>query len=273
MFRIAPRRRNRLAVAYEMAELIFHMAVRAAGGGQANPLLGLLLNIVQTAIFIIALYVTMTLIGMRSSAFRGDFVLFLMSGVMSYMTYMKSMKAVYGAEGPLSPMMLHAPMNTIVSIGAAAIGALYTQILTTIVILSVYHAAFTPVTIEEPAFAAFMMIAAWIFGVATGLLLLAIRPWAPKFAPILMTIIVRINVFASGKMMVGNAMGFWLLALFDWNPLFHVIDQMRGAIFLNYVPRNSEVAYIFEISAALIVIGLMGEFFTRGRVSRSWLAR
>ena len=273
MFRIAPRRRSSFAVAYEMAELTYHMAVRSAGGGQANPLFGLLLNIIQTAIFIIALYVTLTLLGMRSAAFRGDFVVFLMSGVMSYMTYMKSMKSVYGAEGPLSPMMLHAPMNTIVSLGAAAIGALYTQILTTVVILSVYHAAFKPVTIEDPAFAAFMMIAAWIFGVATGLLLLAIRPWAPKLAPILMTIIVRVNVFASGKMMVGNALSFWLLSLFDWNPLFHIIDQMRGAIFLNYIPRNSEVAYIFEVSGALIVIGLMGEFFTRRRVSQSWFAR
>lgn len=273
MFKVPTRPRSRWAATYKMAALTYHMTVRSAGGARANPLFTLAMNIAATLVFILALYLTMTLLGVRPSAFRGDFVVFLVSGVMAYMTYNKTMKAVYGAEGPLSPVMQHADMNTMVAIAAAAIGTLYQQVLTAAVILFGYHVAFKPVEIDEPVFASFMMIAAWIFGIATGLILMSLRPWAPKLAPLLMMIISRVNVFASGKMMVGNALSFALLKLFDWNPLFHCIDQMRGAIFINYNPRNSEVGYIFEVSAALIVIGLMLEFFTRRRVSASWFAR
>lgn len=273
MFKVATRQSNRWAATYRMVALTYHLTVHAAGGNKANPLFGLFLNVAQTLVFILALYLTMTLLRVVPSMFRGDFVVFLISGVMAYMTYNKTMKAVYGASGPLSPMMHHPGMNSVVAIAAAALGTLYQQVLIAFVILFGYHVAFKPVEIEDPPFAVFMMIAAWVFGIATGLILLSIRPWAPKLAPILMMIISRVNVFASGKMMIGNALSFYLLKLFDWNPLFHCIDQMRGAIFLNYTPRNSEVGYIFEVSAALIVVGLMMEFFTRRRVSASWNAR
>lgn len=273
MFKVQTRHSSAWTAAYKMAGLTYHLTVRAAGGSSGNPLFTLAMNILQTLVFIIALYMTMTLLRVTPAALNGDFVVFLVAGVMAYMTYNKSMKAVYGADGPLSPMMQHPDMNSLVAIAAAAFGALYQQVLTAGVILFGYHVAFTPVEIAEPAFAAFMMIAAWVFGIATGLVLLAIRPWAPKLAPLLMMIISRVNVFASGKMMLGNTLSFYLLKLFDWNPLFHCIDQMRGAIFINYTPRNSEVGYIFEVSAALIVIGLMMEFFTRRRVSASWNAR
>jgi ABC-type polysaccharide/polyol phosphate export permease len=105
------------------------------------------------------------------------------------------------------------------------------------------------------------------------MVLLAIKPWAPKLAPMLMMVLTRANIFASGKMMVGNMLSFSLLAMFDWNPLFHIIDQMRGAVFLNYIPRNSSVSYPLWVTLALITLGLMGEFYTRQHVSRSWSAR
>ena len=272
MFRVETKKTGGSA-ALGIAELIYHSTVRAARGGYANAMFGLVMNVVQSAFFILTLYVTMTLLGMRSAVLRGDFVVFLISGIMSYMTYNKTMKSVFGAEGPTSPMMLHAPMTTAVAIASAALSALYLQILSTGVILFVYHVAFVPVEIKDPAFAFSMILAAWLFGIGTGMVLLAIKPWAPKFAPLMVMIVSRVNVFASGKMMVGNALSFTLLRFFDWNPLFHIIDQMRGAIFINYIPRNSSLSYAMWASIALIALGLMGEFFTRKHASRSWSAR
>lgn len=273
MFRIEPKRKTKLMAAMEIAEVTYHATVRSARGNHSNALFGLMFNILYSAIFIIAPYVTMTLLGWRSNTFRGDFVLFLITGVSSYMTYNKTMKSVYSSEGPVSAMMLHAPMNTMVTIASAALSSLYIQVLTIIVILFVYHVVFTPITINDPRFAVTMLLAAWIFGIATGLSLLALRPWAPKLAPLLLAIVSRVNIFASGKMMVGNQLSFTLLHLFSWNPLFHIIDQLRGAVFLNYNPRNSSIPYIFWVSFTLIAIGLMGEFFARKRVSISWFAR
>lgn len=272
MFRIETKRRTRLTAALEMCEVTYHATVRSARGNQSNALFGLMMNVVFIGLFILTLYITMTIMGMKSNQFRGDFVLFLMTGVMSYMTYNKTMRAVYGAEGPTSAMMMHAPMNTIVAIASAALSALYTQMFAVIVVLFIYHVGFKPLEIANPSFALFMMLSAWIFGISTGLVLMAIKPWAPKLAPIMMLIVARVNIFASGKMVVGNGLSFSHLKFFDWNPLFHIIDQMRGAIFLNYSPRNSNVPYIYEVSFALFVLGMMGEFFSRRHVSKSWFA-
>ena len=271
MFRVQ-KRKSGLIAAVELGELIFHCTARAARGGYSNALFGLAMNCLTTAVFVVALYLTMWLMGMTTSAIRGDFIMFLMSGIMSYLTYNKTMKAVYSSEGPASPMMLHAPMTTFVAICSAALSALYNQILAIGVILFIYHVVFRPVVVADPAFAFAMVLAAWFFGIGTGMLLLAAKPWFPKFAPLMMMIISRINIFASGKMLVGNALSFKLLRLFSWNPLFHFIDQMRGAIFINYTPRNSSLSYALWVSVALVALGLMGEFFTRKHASRSWTA-
>lgn len=273
MFTIERKPRNRLAAAFEICEVTYVATVRAARGNSSNAIFGLLMNVFFIASFIIALYVTMSIMGMRSNMLHGDFVLFLMSGVLSYMTYSKTMRAVYGAEGPSSPMMNHAPMNSVVAVASSALSALYIQVFSCLLILFVYHIAFKPVEIAEPAFAMFMVLAAWIFGISSGLVLMSIRLWAPKLAPILLMVISRANIFASGKMFLGNTLTFAMLKMFDWNPLFHIVDQMRGAVFINYSPRNSEVAYIFEVSFALMVIGMMLDFFARKHHSQSSNAR
>ena len=67
-----------------------------------------------------------------------------------------------------------------------------------------------------------------------------------------------------------NAMPTVVLSYFTWNPLFHIIDQGRGYIFLNYDPRYSNVEYPLYFLLACLTIGLMGEFYTMKRVSLSW---
>jgi len=115
-----------------------------------------------------------------------------------------------------------------------------------------------------------MVLIAWISGVGVGMVFLAIKPWWPGFTTIGSSIYSRANMIASGKMFVANSLPSSMLALFDWNPLFHAIDQGRGFIFLHYNPHFSSVSYPIYVSAALIMIGLMGEFYTRKNASISW---
>ena len=79
-------------------------------------------------------------------------------------------------------------------------------------------------------------------------------------------------MIASGKMFVANSMPTSKLAFFDWNPLFHTIDQGRGFIFLNYFPHYSSISYPLTVTAVLMVVGLMGEHYTRKHQSASWSA-
>jgi ABC-type polysaccharide/polyol phosphate export permease len=269
MFRVqVPRTRTRTALG--MLELIFHATVRSVRKGNGNAIAGLLQNIFQTVLLIAVFFFMFDVLGMRGNAIRGDFMLYVMSGIFMFMTHTKALGAVVGADGPTSAMMMHAPMNTIVSISSAALGALYLQTLSAAVVMYVYHVTYSPLTIYEPVGMMGMFLLSWISGVAIGMVFKAATPWAPEFFGIASQIYSRMNMIASGKMFVANAMPTSLLAFFDWNPLFHTIDQGRGFIFLNYHPRYSNIEYPVIVVAACMMLGLMGEFYTRKHASASW---
>ena len=266
-------KRTRLRTAFGMFDLTYQVAVRGIRKSQSNAIVGLALNIFQTLLLILVFYFMMTFMGLRGSAVRGDFVLYLMSGIFLYMTHSKAMGAVMGAESSTSAIMKHAPMNTIVSILGAALGALYLQVLSMVVILYVYHTVWGPITIEDPVGALAMLMLSWASGIAIGTCFLGFRPWAPEFASLAQTVYTRVNMIASGKMFLANTLPPKMRALFDWNPLFHTIDQARGDIFINYEPHTSSISYPVYLTLVFLILGLMAEFYTRQYASASWSAR
>jgi len=80
-------------------------------------------------------------------------------------------------------------------------------------------------------------------------------------------------MIASGKMLLANNAPPYIRSWFDWNPLFHTIDQGRGFIFLNYTPRFTSIDYPIYYGLVCVMIGLMAEFFTRQHASASWNKR
>ena len=56
----------------------------------------------------------------------------------------------------------------------------------------------------------------------------------------------RVNMLASGKMFVANTLPSFMLAMFDWNPLFHCVDQARSMMFINYSPIHSNLSYLVK---------------------------
>ncbi|CTQ32762.1 ABC transporter permease [Jannaschia rubra] len=271
MFKIQ-RRDTAATRAFTLAELIFHATVRHIRKGHGNGVTALLMNILQTVIFVGAFVFMFSVLGLRGSAIRGDFVLYIMSGIFLFMTNIKAMGAIVGAEGPASPMMKHAPMNTAISISAAALSCLYLQTLSVSIVLFGVHVAWHPIVVEDWSGAAMMFLLAWFVGVAMGMVLLAIKPWAPNFVQIAHMMYSRVNMIASGKMFVANALPAKVLAFFDWNPLFHIIDQARGYTFINYNPHYTNWEYPLTVAMIFLVIGMMGEFYTRRHASVSWFA-
>ncbi len=267
-----PLRPKRSAIG--LLDLIYHTTVREVRKSHSNALIGLLLSVLQSIIYIAAFYAMFTLVGVRGSGIAGaDFLLYLMSGIFLFLTHTKAMTAVIASEGPTSPIMQHAPLNTIVTIAAAALGALYMQMLSLVLVLFLYHALITPIVIDDPFGAMGMFLLAWFSGAAIGMVFLALKPWLPDIVKLGSSTYARANMVASGKMFVANALPALWLGLFSWNPLFHAIDQCRGYLFLNYTPRNTDVGYPMWLSLALLMIGLMGEFYTRRHTSLSWGAK
>lgn len=254
-------------------ELIFHIAVRSVRRKHGNAVIGLLMNISQMVLFVGIFYVMFVLLGMRKSAVRGDFLLYIMSGIFMFMVHTKALGAVVSSDGPTSPMMKHAPMNTIVAIAGAALSSLYLQVLSASVVLYFYHVVMNPIHFDDPVGTMGMLLLAWFSGVTIGMVIKAMTPWQPDLFGLIAQIYQRGNMIASGKMFLANAMPTYILAYFDWNPLFHIIDQARGFVFLNYNPRYSNIEYPIIVSLVCLVLGLMGEFYTRKHASISWGAK
>lgn len=273
MFQPKRTSRGSLSSAISMAELVYHSVVRSVRKQHNNAFAAIGINILQAVIFVGVFYVMFTMLGMRGSAIRGDFVIYIMTGIFLFMMHTKTVTAVAGSEGPASAMMQHAPMTTMIALAASALGALYIQMLSLVMIMSVYHLAWNPVVIDDAPGVLFMMMVSWGTGVAVGMVLLAIKPWAPSFTTIFTSLYQRANMIASGKMFLANSLPSFMIAMFDWNPLFHIIDQARGYAFINYNPRYSNWEYAVWVGVVLMVIGLMGEFYTRKHASASWSAR
>lgn len=255
-----------------LLELIFHASIRHIRKSHGNAVLGLVMNIVQSLIMVVIMVLMFDILGMRGTAVRGDFVLYIMTGVFNFATHSKTLSAVSRSDGPTSAMMKHSPMNTIVAIGSAALGALYLQTLSAGVILFFYHTLWTPITIFEPVHVFAMFLLSWASGIGVGMVFKAATPWQPELFGVLTTIYSRANMIFSGKMFLANATPTYILSMYTWNPLFHSIDQTRGFMFENYHPHYSSILYPIFVTMVMIVLGLMGENFTRRHASASWSA-
>ena len=264
------RRRSGIGSAFSILELIYHSIVRHMRKDHGNAIVGLIMNMMQTVVFVGTFYIMFSVLGLRGNTIRGDFLLYIMSGIFLFMTHVKALGSVVGSEGPASPMMKHAPMSTVITISSAALSSLYIQVLSIVLILFIYHVGFTPITIQDPVNAFGMLLLAWFTGVSIGMVFLALKPWFPTFVGLASQIFTRANMIASGKMFVANQTPAYILSMFTWNPLFHCIDQARGFMFHNYTPHHSSITYPLYVGIALCMIGLMGEFYTRKHASASW---
>jgi ABC-type polysaccharide/polyol phosphate export permease len=264
---------SQLSQVIGLFEVIYHATVRAIRKRHSNALFGLLLNMLQTMMLVAVFYLMFAVLGMRRAALRGDFLIYIMSGIFLYMTHIKTVSAVAMAEGPNSSIMHHAPMTTFVTISAAALSQLYLQLLSVMVVLYIYHIAISPIEFYDISGTFFMLLLSWFTGIGVGLIFLALKPWLPQFSAVAQQLYTRANMIASGKMFVANTLPHKMLVLFNWNPLFHTIDQARGFAFINYSPHYSNWLYPLLVGQALLLIGFMGEAYTRKHASLSWSSR
>jgi ABC-type polysaccharide/polyol phosphate export permease len=242
-----PQPKTLVSAALNILELIYHATVRAIRKGHRNALAAIAINIFQSLLMVGIFFLMMSVFGVRSSGIRGDFLLYIMSGVLLYMGHIRTVASVTGAGGPTSAMMLHAPMNTVISIMSAALSALYIQVISVFVILVMYNTFFNKIYIDYPVGALSMLLLAWLLGVAVGMIFMALKLWLPTASPLMSQVYIRVNMIASGKLFVANTMPGYMLVFFDWNPLFHLIDQTRGFVFNNYFPHHSSIEYPMRV--------------------------
>ena len=217
-------------------------------------------------------YVMITFLGMKNVAVRGSFVLYVMTGVFLYMTHIKALGAV-GKGSSNSPMLNHRPVTTFLLIVSGALSSLYIQILAVIVITFVANVIIDPFTVYNLRLTSLCFILAWSTGIGVGILFMALTPFFPETMKIISTVYKRANMIFSGKMFLANSLPTYMLPFFIWNPLFHTIDQARGAAFVNYTPRVTSLMYPVVMTCVLIGLGLMMEHWSRKYFSSHWNKR
>lgn len=261
-----------IEAAFNTLQLMYFQTIYVLRSEHRSPVIGLLLTIIQSSLMVAVFFALYYVIGVRTSPIRGDFMVFIMTGIFVFTTYVQATGGVSASGALTSGMTKHAPLNSAILISGAALAVLYRQMLSCLVILGGYHALVTPVVIYDWVACLGLIILAWLSGCCVGLVFLSMRPWAPKASGLLTTVYGRLNMVASGKMFVANTLPNFMLPYFAWNPLFHIIDQMRGYAFINYVPHKTSLAYPIYFTITVAMIGLMAEFVTRHSVSASWLA-
>lgn len=261
---------NLFQAAVTTLALSYHQAVHRLRQKHANALIGLLLTMMQSVLMIGGFMLIFWMMGARRSPIRGDYLLFMMSGVLIFIAFSQALGGVSGAGKSTDAMMKHGPLNTAIAMAGAALAALYTSVLSALVLVGAYHALVHPLEIEDWQGALAMLIFGWFWGCSLGLVFLSIRTWFPIPGQIITTVFQRVNMIASGKMFAANAMPTVVVNMFDWNPLFHIIDQARGFVFVNYTPHNSNLHYPLYATLAVLMVGLMAEFVTRNSASLSW---
>ena len=262
--------RSLFAAATAFMELLYHSIVRDIRKSSGNAVLGLGLVVAQSLMMLGMFYLLFTVIGLRSAAIRGDFIIYLLTGIFLFMAHNKAVKAAMGAIAPLGGMTLHAPINTPLNILAAIFSGLYMQIFGFALILLVVHIMRGGLEFYNPAGLIFPFVMAWASGVVIGLMFGVLTPFAPKFIPAIAMLYRRLNMITSGKMLPANYMTAGMIQWFDWNPLFHSIDQSRGAAFVNYVPRFTNMEYPVYLSLTLLMVAVMIEYWLRKNMSESW---
>ena len=175
MFRVR-RRETTFDKVLTFSDLMYQSIVHTIRKAHGNALMSIAVNLLQMIIFVLALYLMFTILGLCGAVLRGDFMVYIMSGFFLFITHIKTVGAITRSDGPASPMMKNTPMNTSISIVAAALSQLYIQMMSLMVIMFGYHVLMTPFIILGVAGVIFIIWLAWFTAFAIGLVFLAIKP-------------------------------------------------------------------------------------------------
>lgn len=247
-----------------LIELIYISIVRSFRTATGGSFLGLAGLLMQPLILFAVFYVMFEVFG-RSPVIRGDFLLFMMTGIFLYRAHIQAVTKLKGASHAISGMMFYAKTSTLLSILASAINQLYIVVLSIIAIMGTSYLIRGELEVYNPSGMLLPFFLAWASGLAVGLMFMAFSPLAPKFIPMLYQIYRRAQMITSGKMFVANMIPASILPFFTWNPLFHAIDQARGQAFINYVPKKTSMEYPLYFTLAALALGFVVEFALRAR--------
>jgi len=257
-----------LTGAFEFLELVYHSVVREVRMQSGNATFGILKEVTTITLFMVFFYLLAKFVG-RNGAIRGDLMMYLLTGVVLLVVHIKAIGSAKSASKATSAIMQHAPMTVILSILAKAFSGLYLQAVAVIIIVAVLWIFGTDLTVQNPSGLVLPVFFTWASGISIGMIFMLLTPVIPAVIGPIAMLYQRAQMITSGKFLPAAYMPAALLPYFDWNPLFHTIDQARIATFVNYNSDITNIGYPIKFTLVAMLLGLMGEFWSRKNLSKS----
>lgn len=247
--------------------LLHAMTVRDLRIQHKSAALGILLAIATPLATCLLFYAMMELLGQRTAPVRGDDLTFLLSGFLLFFLHINVTNSVAGAIMP--SMLPHQRASTFLFICVKACSSGYNGILAIVVILALNYLLRGVWEMQDPLTAILVVIIVWLYATGLGMVFLALQRYF-TWAKVVKLTYTRIMFFTSGKFFLGNNAPF--REFYDWNPLFHLIDQTRDAVFVNYTAHTTSLSYALIFVFAALVLGFLGESYVRRHYSASHMA-
>jgi len=263
-----PQNKSLILGTLEFMELVFHSVVREVRTQSGNATFGVLKEVSNIVVFLALFYMISVFMG-RGAAIRGSLFVFLLTGIVLFLTHIKAIASVKGASTATSAIMMHTPMTVILSIIAKAIAGLYLQFVAVLIIVLFLWVFGADLTISNPGGLVLPAFLAWSSGIGVGMVLMTIAPMLPFIIKTVSPVYQRAQMFTSGKFIPAAYMPTAMVGWFSWNPLFHTIDQARVAAFVNYNSDVTSISYPIWFTLVALLIGLMGEFWAKKTLSKS----
>lgn len=246
--------------------LVYALTVRELRTEHKNAALGILISVSQPLLAGVVYFVFMELLGSAAAPIRGDDLTFTLIGFFLFFFHIRTVAMVGGAIK--RDMMNHQRATPFLFVCVKAMASLYKHLLALVILLGLNYLLRDVYEMQDPLLFAQVLLLCWLGGVAVGMICMALLRYL-SWGALIQATYVRVMFFTSGKFFVANALPASWRGFMDWNPLFHLLDQGRSAVFLNYTARTTDMTYPAMVFAGLLVVGYLVEHFVRRNYSAS----
>ena len=245
--------------------LMWALTVRTIREESGGPAIGLLRGIGMALFFCLIFYFVMTFLRLTSLAVRGDLMVFIIIGIGFFFAAKMTMMAALQGMTNSWDMAAHPHLSPVLFVYAKSLAVFYNYFIA-IVILFIGNGLINGVfELQTPILFFPLFTLGWLCGMGAGMVLgfMVFYFW---WATVFKRVFLKIMFITSGKFTNANVIPNDALPFFTWNPMFHLIDQMRGAAFVNYTPQNTNMVYPIIVTFFLVVGGhILHDYMLRHR--------
>jgi capsular polysaccharide transport system permease protein len=238
-----------------MKDTVFALMMRELKTRFGAKKLGYFWAIAEPAAQAFILAIMFSLIG-RSSLSGVPVALFMISGLMPFKFFSKLMPQLAGSVQANKALFTYRQVSILDPLITRLIIEVVTYVVVFCIILAVM--AWMGFNVEMQDFLAFLMINILLIslGLGMGILLCVVGAYWEDTSKVVGMIMMPMFMI-SGIFFTATMIPQKYLYLFDWNPIFHIIELIRQAMFVSYISPIGDWQYVAFCALVVNAVGLM----------------